>query len=695
MQPDPNLFESNISTLNSWNSELASELIASEKLYDFVQNPFASDYSAKMIYDGEPEIISSLSQLFETTQKSLLSGGRKISVPRFNSNYNLNQYITSSVYCGDLDVGILDYIDNLGVSKYTPDFQPSSAKGKHLVLVGSFAVAALYPLVLDNVFPNLTSVLWVDHSRSELSAALHYFDLQRLINSLREKNVSFHAIFDSNPVNARESALNYLFSCTPFALLSAEVCRSAETSSGNISIEASLLDQSILGQRFLGSLGSTHDEINQLINASCNIQESSNMPIAFSAESYDLPTDSKVAIVGSGPSLDETISILSKNKDKYFICAACSSLSALLSADILPDCIVVLERSPKIYTLLSEVAAKYPGSLEKILLFFSVTADPRIPSLFSQKRFFHRRFSSVSALFNGESLHLPLIHSGPESLNLAIDLFLHTGVREFHLFGCDFGAANPDRPRAVHSFGSNTRLLEVAVKGSNGQVFYTQPSLSVARDIFCNSISHFSGLVIYRYGVGLPLEDINGQNTIYEQSHLASYSSDGEDLDKHHLQTILLAENCSSYSHAAYVSQCLESLDSGCRSIAALVVATRLKLSQSTHWSTSLNRDLSDLLNEFATQQQDARQDHHIAIKRCVRQFLFYSLIPLHDSIDEEDYSKKCLDALKALDELLNVIDLVLKICSKSLTTQNSSYDYPDSILAFGQSLYSPLSAVV
>lgn len=153
-----------------------------------------------------------------------------------------------------------------------------------------------------------------------------------------------------------------------------------------------------------------------------------------------------LAVVGSGPSLDERIQELKEMRDHFVIVSAGTALKALLSAGIKPDFQVELDPSHAICKMVEE---NEPDALRGITLLAVNEINPWVPKLFDQVRFFFKTDNYFPGLLQLESSALP--DCNPTCTNAALSLGYAMGYTRFFLFGTDYGFKSEGKD---HSSGS-------------------------------------------------------------------------------------------------------------------------------------------------------------------------------------------------------------------------------------------------
>jgi hypothetical protein len=200
-------------------------------------------------------------------------------------------------------------------------------------------------------------------------------------------------------------------------------------------------------------------------------------------------------VVGAGPSLDEGIEKLKEIRDRVVVFSAGTALRPLLRHGIVPDFHCELENAPVVLEVLEE-AGKH-GDLSRITLIASLSLDPRIGSLFGERIFFFREYSSGTALLQGD--FQPLVVAVPTCVNTALSAASFLGFTEFLLFGTDCGV----RPgRLDHAEGTvyrdvwksqpdMARKYPMEVEGNFGGLAMTNWVLDSCRRMLAIAIARF------------------------------------------------------------------------------------------------------------------------------------------------------------------------------------------------------------
>jgi len=160
------------------------------------------------------------------------------------------------------------------------------------------------------------------------------------------------------------------------------------------------------------------------------------------------------AVVGAGPSLDESFETLHRLRDRIVLFSGGTSLRPLLRNGLVPDFHCEIENVPEVVDVLRQ-AAQF-GDLSNIRLIASATVDPRVPAMFAET-FFYFRDSVSSTKLLGRDFRI-LNGTAPTCVNTAAATAVALGFRELLLFGTDCGI----KPGGQHH-ASGTVYREVGI----------------------------------------------------------------------------------------------------------------------------------------------------------------------------------------------------------------------------------------
>ena len=146
-------------------------------------------------------------------------------------------------------------------------------------------------------------------------------------------------------------------------------------------------------------------------------------------------------VVGSGPSLDQSIEAIKRLQGQAVIFSCGTGILPLLRNGIRPDFHCELENGHSSYDHLKRTADQY--GLHDIVLIASTTVWPDMPAMFDDRVFYFR--DSVCSTGLWAPNRIGLYGTAPTCTNLAIRAALLLCFRQLYLFGVDLGSRDADK----------------------------------------------------------------------------------------------------------------------------------------------------------------------------------------------------------------------------------------------------------
>jgi hypothetical protein len=141
-------------------------------------------------------------------------------------------------------------------------------------------------------------------------------------------------------------------------------------------------------------------------------------------------------IVGSGPSLDQSIEAIKRLQGQAIVFSCGTGILPLLRNGIRPDFHCELENGHSSYDHLKRTADQF--GLHDITLIASATVWPEMPDLFDKRVFYFRDSVCSTGLWAPD--HIGLHGTAPTCTNLALRAALLLCFRQLYLFGVDLGS---------------------------------------------------------------------------------------------------------------------------------------------------------------------------------------------------------------------------------------------------------------
>lgn len=199
---------------------------------------------------------------------------------------------------------------------------------------------------------------------------------------------------------------------------------------------------------YLHQVGSFGDEFAQLENAIANLNLARSIRVVeppqpvgatpTEAEMAAVENDLTAIVVGSGPSLKDSLAEIKALQGRAVIASAGSGLLPLLKAGIKPTFHVEVERDSTVFA--NHAAIRKKHDVDGITYVLPTTIDPGFLREFPSGGVFMfvRGHLSPAALLDG--LVHPLIPSGPSADHAALGVVLACGMRRIVFVGNDYGS---------------------------------------------------------------------------------------------------------------------------------------------------------------------------------------------------------------------------------------------------------------
>ena len=358
---------------------------------------------------------------------------------------------------GDSDCHLNLLVQEL-VAHFDSNAWPISRSKGHsaIVLLGLVSPKALMQLIGDES-PGLVCCLFLRDE--DWLSWIDSLDLEKLRGMLVERKIVFRALQSRNmKVDLFSLLRDELFGFVGNSLIVANV---ADRKTAEILGE---FESSFLNGLRAKSGGPCVDEFMMMFhtNANCKRKDFALLSPVVS------PVLRPLIVVGSGPSLDESLPDLRLLRDRCLLISAGSSLATLMRAGIRPDFHVHVERGHR-----GELKNLYQGLLDElnlddfgdIVALLPTSIDPELPSLYERVLMYGR--SAQSPVLAWPALQSALLrHEGPECLSAAFAFAMHLCPKRVFLFGCDLGTVTGSAGRSAGALGRSARSFSLKVPGN-------------------------------------------------------------------------------------------------------------------------------------------------------------------------------------------------------------------------------------
>ena len=153
-----------------------------------------------------------------------------------------------------------------------------------------------------------------------------------------------------------------------------------------------------------------------------------------------------VFVIGSGPSIDQTIDTVKKLRDKAVVFSCGTGMKICRAHGIIPDFHCEIENGDWVYDSLIMLRDRY-GPFTGTALVASLSVDPRVPGLFDERFLFFRDTVSGTRILAPPGTEI--FGAVPTVANTAMRAAMGMGFQTFYLFGIDCGAKSEEKKHST------------------------------------------------------------------------------------------------------------------------------------------------------------------------------------------------------------------------------------------------------
>ena len=268
-------------------------------------------------------------------------------------------------------------------------------------------------------------------------ASLHAIDWRPIVERFARDGRSLTIVIEGEPQAALDGLLAALQRPNPALIAGSRYFRLYQSPFMDLVAEN-------VGQRLpLLSYGWGYfkDERRQILQTAENIRT----PRRWLRHRWAALPGADAVIVGAGPSLDKSLDLLKRIRDRVVIFAGGSAVRPLARAGIEPDFHIELETAPSTTAILKELPDQ--SLFERVTLLASNGMVPDALDVFRTAHLFVRENSVSSRLMGSMVETVPGCY--PIVGNAAVGIATTLGFRRITLLGVDFGYRDPDRHHAM------------------------------------------------------------------------------------------------------------------------------------------------------------------------------------------------------------------------------------------------------
>lgn len=231
-------------------------------------------------------------------------------------------------------------------------------------------------------------------------------------------------------------------------------------------------------ENFKSVWGFYDDEVNQINNTLHNI----NNGMKILKKQNLMPTKA-VMIIGSGPSLENSLKIIKEYRDAIVLVSSGSSLKRILDEGLMPDFHVEQESNYENYEILSSYDH---NKLKDIVLLCPTQISPLMSSLFKEVYYFIKFEVTSANLFKRENEKIKA--TTPSCVNGAAAVMIHMGYETIIFTGTDFGYKDISKHHVSGLFyeTDDEQAKKVDKQASGSYLYETRDGIDVYTTRFLN-----------------------------------------------------------------------------------------------------------------------------------------------------------------------------------------------------------------
>ena len=280
-----------------------------------------------------------------------------------------------------------------------------------------------------------------DKDYSFLKLSMHIIDWKNIFDYFNQPSYSIDIFISNNAKHIAYSTINSITSNFPYKAYYIPYYSHYNSTFFN-DINKHFIDKS---QLMFQGLGFIDDELNSLRKTLKNLDH--NIPVYMGTN--DIPKNSTLFIVASGPSLDNDIEYIKKHKDDVVIFSCGTALRILEKNGITPDFHFEIEREEEIHDVLQQYTSKHIRD-KVALVGLNVLYDKVFTEDFKESYLYFRGSDSGASIIPN---NIPkLFHTNPTVTNGAISFATEFNWDKIYLFGADMGFKDINKHHSKDAF---------------------------------------------------------------------------------------------------------------------------------------------------------------------------------------------------------------------------------------------------
>ena len=288
---------------------------------------------------------------------------------------------------------------------------------------------------------DIKHLIIIDKDFTFLKLSMHIIDWEKIISYFNRPGYTIDFYNTNQSKQLPNAILNTLFSNNPYKAYYIPYYTHYNSPFFD-EVKKHFLDKF---QLLFQGLGFIDDELNSLRKTLKNLDH--NIPVYMG--SNDIPKNSTLFIVASGPSLDNDIEYIKKHKDDVVIFSCGTALRILEKNGITPDFHFEIEREEEIHDVLQQYTSKHIRD-KVALVGLNVLYDKVFTEDFKESYLYFRDLDSGSSIISN---NIPkLFHTNPTVTNGAISFASEFSWDKIYLFGADMGFKDINKHHSKDAF---------------------------------------------------------------------------------------------------------------------------------------------------------------------------------------------------------------------------------------------------
>ena len=335
---------------------------------------------------------------------------------------------------------------------------------------------------------DIKHLIIIDSDFAFLKLSMHIVDWAKIISYFNRPDYEISFSISDKPISLAYSLMGEIFESNPYKAYFIPYYTHYKSNFFD-DIKTHLIDKS---QLMFQGLGFIDDELNSLRKTLKNLDH--NIPVYMGTN--DIPKNSTLFIVASGPSLDNDIEYIKKHKDDVVIFSCGTALRILEKNGITPDFHFEVEREESVHNVLQQYTSKHIR--DKIALIgVNVLYDKVFTDNFKESYIYFRVADAGSSIVPNTIPRLQ--NCNPTVTNGAIAFASEFAWENIYLFGADMGFKDKDKHHSKDAFQYTPNEKDINWHTQSGNDITHHLEANFGEDkVYCTSVFFWTKQMIER-----------------------------------------------------------------------------------------------------------------------------------------------------------------------------------------------------